>query len=98
MSARGFWTGLLLGVIGGLMFAPADGRTFRASLKKAAKAMQSDLDNPYGKTRGLWDRARFRVENRLDDYRDARRARRVARAKSRESGFGAGFGDGSFAE
>ncbi|MEB3206436.1 MAG: hypothetical protein VKK59_03695 [Vampirovibrionales bacterium] len=86
MSARGFWTGLLLGVIGGLMFAPADGKAFRASLKKAAKAMKNDLDNPYGKTRGLLDKARFRVESQIDEYRHERQARHTALAKSRESG------------
>jgi gas vesicle protein len=94
MSARGFWTGLLLGVIGGLMFAPAEGKAFRASLKKAAKAMKNDLDNPYGKTRSLLDKARFRVESHIDDYRHERKARHTARAKSREGG----YSDEAFAE
>ncbi|MEB3245627.1 MAG: YtxH domain-containing protein [Vampirovibrionales bacterium] len=86
MSAgRGFWLGLMLGAVGALLLAPSNGKAFRGAVKKGYATLCDDLENPYGRTRGLFDEARFRLERQVELYKAGKSARRLARAKARET-------------
>jgi gas vesicle protein len=91
-SILGFVFGLLVGLLGatvaGILYAPKRGTQTRDDVwlftRTLTGKVSKDIKNPYGRTRGFFDKTRFRVENRIDRVTDSILAGKLKRAKRLE--------------
>jgi len=84
----GLILGLVFGGILGLLLAPDSGEKSREkgakALKDLTQRVREDLDNPYGVTRTTIDKARYKVQQSVDNLKRQSDAKKHAKAKARE--------------
>ncbi|MFM7469783.1 MAG: YtxH domain-containing protein [Vampirovibrionales bacterium] len=84
----GLVLGGLLGGLLGLLLAPDSGEKSRKKgmegIRDLSSKIHEDLDNPYGMTRTVLDKTRFKFQQGLDHLKKQAEARKQALAKNKE--------------
>ncbi len=87
-----FLLGLVLGILSfgllAVLFAPRSGketqRRVQSFVTNLPDQVKEEFNNPEGKTRSLWDKTMYNIENQVGKVNQAIRAGKLADAKRRE--------------
>ncbi|MDX2085632.1 MAG: YtxH domain-containing protein [Candidatus Melainabacteria bacterium] len=81
----GLLIGLIVGFAASILSTPQAGKDTRRSARDLSNRVRQDIQNPYGKTRTMLDKTRYRLENKLERATQERKAAKVSLAKQREA-------------